>query len=58
MKMGDSILAKLIVKAYEICQVKGSWMKMDIGNNELMMVKFKDYGFSIPKKYCWQRSYY
>tara|TARA_B100001057_G_scaffold489683_2_gene576404 strand:- start:151 stop:606 length:456 start_codon:yes stop_codon:yes gene_type:complete len=30
------------------CQVKGCWMSMDVDGNE-MLVKFKDYGFFVPK---------
>lgn len=30
------------------CQAKGCWMSMDMDGNE-MLVKFKDYGFFVPK---------
>lgn len=33
----------------EVCQSKGCWMTLDMGNDELMRVKFKDYGFFVPK---------
>lgn len=33
----------------EVCQEKGCWMKIDRGNGEKMMVKFKNYGFFMPK---------
>jgi hypothetical protein len=33
----------------EVCQAKGCWMTIDLGNDELMRVKFKDYGFFVPK---------
>ena len=49
MKVGDSVSAKLIGKVDEVCQAKGCWMKMDLGNDEQVMVKFKDYGFFMPK---------
>jgi hypothetical protein len=32
----------------EVCQKKGCWMKVDIGNGETMRVSFKDYGFFVP----------
>jgi hypothetical protein len=32
----------------EVCQKKGCWMKIDIGNGESMRVSFKDYGFFVP----------
>lgn len=49
MKSGDSIQTKMIAKVEEVCQAKGCWMKVDLGNNEQVMVKFKDYGFFMPK---------
>lgn len=33
----------------EVCQMKGCWMKLDLGNGETMRVTFKDYGFFVPK---------
>jgi hypothetical protein len=33
----------------EVCQAKGCWMTIDIGDGETMRVKFKDYGFFVPK---------
>ena len=33
----------------DVCQVKGCWMKLDIGNDREVMVNFKDYGFFVPK---------
>ena len=35
-------------KVTDVCQMKGCWMKLDIGNNEEVMVNFKDYGFFVP----------
>ncbi|MCX7547090.1 DUF4920 domain-containing protein [Xanthomarina sp. F1114] len=49
MKVGDSVSTKLIGKVDQVCQAKGCWMKMDLGNDEQVMVKFKDYGFFMPK---------
>jgi len=49
MKVGDSVSTKLIGKVDQVCQSKGCWMKMDLGNDEQVMVKFKDYGFFMPK---------
>lgn len=36
-------------KVIEVCQEKGCWMKMERENGENLMVKFKDYGFFMPK---------
>jgi hypothetical protein len=49
MKAGDTIPSKMIAKVEEVCQAKGCWMKLDLENGEQVMVKFKDYGFFMPK---------
>lgn len=36
-------------KVVSVCQEKGCWMKVENANGETMMVKFKDYGFFMPK---------
>ena len=50
-KMEDQETIEIKVKGIvtEVCQAKGCWMTLDIGDNELMRVKFKDYGFFVPK---------
>ncbi len=49
MKVGDSINSKMVAKVDEVCQAKGCWMKLSMDNGEQVMVKFKDYGFFMPK---------
>ncbi|MBT8254731.1 MAG: DUF4920 domain-containing protein [Flavobacteriaceae bacterium] len=49
MKVGDTIASKMTGKVDEVCQSKGCWMKLDLENGEQVMVKFKDYGFFMPK---------
>lgn len=49
MKVGDTINSKMIAKVDEVCQAKGCWMKLSLENGEQVMVKFKDYGFFMPK---------
>ena len=49
MKVGDSMNSKMIAKVDQVCQAKGCWMKLDLENGEQVMVKFKDYGFFMPK---------
>lgn len=49
MNVGDSINSKMVAKVAEVCQAKGCWMKLDLDNGEQVMVKFKDYGFFMPK---------
>jgi hypothetical protein len=45
----DSINIKLSGTIEEVCQKKGCWMNMNIGNGQSMKVRFKDYGFFVPK---------
>ena len=40
---------KVSGKVVEVCQEKGCWMKIERPNGENLMVKFKDYGFFMPK---------
>lgn len=49
MSVGDTISAKMIGKVDEVCQSKGCWMKIDLEDGRQIMVKFKDYGFFMPK---------
>jgi hypothetical protein len=49
LKSGDSIPAKVALKVKEVCQSKGCWMTADLGDGNEVMVKFKDYGFFMPK---------
>lgn len=48
LKAGDTINVKLATKINEICQNKGCWMTLELGNDENAFVKFKDYGFFVP----------
>jgi hypothetical protein len=48
LKVGDTVNVKMETKVNEVCQSKGCWMRLDLGNEEVM-VKFKDYGFFMPK---------
>jgi Domain of unknown function (DUF4920) len=36
-------------KVVSVCQEKGCWMKVEKSGGETVMVKFKDYGFFMPK---------
>ncbi|MCU0385840.1 MAG: DUF4920 domain-containing protein [Flavihumibacter sp.] len=49
-KMNNSgYTGKISGKVVEVCQEKGCWMKVEKENGETLMVKFKDYGFFMPK---------
>ena len=39
----------IIGKVNSVCQAKGCWMTIDLPNGEQMTIKFKDYGFFMPK---------
>ena len=46
----DSIPAKVVGEVSGVCQAKGCWMTIaSESGGEEMMVKFKDYGFFVPK---------
>lgn len=48
LKPGDTLNLKFASEVKDVCQKKGCWMKMDMGNQD-GMVRFKDYGFFMPK---------
>lgn len=48
MQVGDTVDVKFTAKVNSVCQAKGCWMRLDLGDNE-SFVKFKDYGFFMPK---------
>ncbi len=45
----ESVSLRVEGEIKEVCQMKGCWLTMDIGNGETMRVTFKDYGFFVPK---------
>lgn len=48
MKEGDTIPAKFAGAIENVCQKKGCWMHVDLGQEETVFVRFKDYGFFMP----------
>ena len=44
----QSLKIKLQGKIGAVCQKKGCWMTMDLGNGQTMRIKFKDYAFFVP----------
>ena len=40
---------KVSGKVTDVCQKMGCWMKLENSQGETLMVKFKDYGFFMPK---------
>lgn len=49
LKGQDSIHLKVKGNINSCCQAKGCWMKMPLTADKEMTVKFKDYGFFVPK---------
>jgi hypothetical protein len=49
MKPGETLETKVEGTVLECCQTKGCWMKVDAGDGQTMRVRFKDYGFFVPK---------
>ncbi|TXT27139.1 MAG: hypothetical protein FD134_214 [Gallionellaceae bacterium] len=49
MKTADSLAVKVTGTVVGVCQNKGCWMQLDIGEGKMIRVKFKDYAFFVPK---------
>lgn len=45
----DTLNVKFQAQVKEVCQNKGCWMKVELANGHETMVRFKDYGFFVPK---------
>lgn len=45
----DTLQTKFSAKVKEVCKSKGCWMKLELADGEEAMVRFKDYGFFMPK---------
>ncbi len=45
----DSMEVKITAVAQEVCQKKGCWMKVEMADEGSMRIRFKDYGFFVPK---------
>ena len=48
MELGDTISVTLKGKVNSVCQKKGCWMRVDLGDDKELFVKFQDYGFFVP----------
>jgi hypothetical protein len=49
LKVGDTVEVKFKSTVNSVCKSKGCWMKLDLPKEEEVMVKFRDYGFFVPK---------
>lgn len=57
MKGLDSLQMKVSGTINAVCQKKGCWMTLDLGNDQSMRVTFKDYAFFVPKDASGKRVY-
>jgi len=48
LKPGDTIAVKFKASINGVCKSKGCWMRLDLGDNDEVFVKFKDYAFFVP----------
>ncbi len=46
---GDTVNVTFKAPVQAVCKEKGCWMQVDVGNSDPVMVRFKDYGFFVPK---------
>ena len=49
LKANDTNYVAFKAKVNKVCQAKGCWMRLALDNDQEIMVKFKDYGFFVPK---------
>ncbi len=47
--VNDTVQSKFSGEVLEVCQAKGCWMKLTLKDGQEAMVRFKDYGFFMPK---------
>lgn len=49
MNIADTIQTKFRATVTDVCKAKGCWMKLKLQDGQEAMVRFKDYGFFVPK---------
>lgn len=49
LETGDTLQVAFTSKVNDVCKAKGCWMKVAMDDQNETMVKFKDYGFFVPK---------
>ncbi|MDY8134132.1 DUF4920 domain-containing protein [Aquimarina sp. 2201CG5-10] len=49
LKEGDTVDIAFSSTVNGVCKAKGCWMKVGLGDEKQAMVKFKNYGFFVPK---------
>ena len=49
LQVSDTLNTRFKAEVTEVCQAKGCWMRVKLKDGEQAMVRFKDYGFFVPK---------
>lgn len=49
MAVADTTQIKFTAKVIDVCKAKGCWMKLELEDGQETMVRFKNYGFFMPK---------
>ncbi|MGB7394944.1 MAG: DUF4920 domain-containing protein [Pricia sp.] len=49
MQVADTINTKVRATVTDVCKAKGCWMRLQLPDGQQTMVRFKDYGFFMPK---------
>ncbi len=49
LRVADTLNTKFTAMVTDVCKAKGCWMKLQMEDGSEAMVKFKDYGFFMPK---------
>lgn len=49
MQAQDTVQTAFRGEVLEVCQAKGCWMRVALPDDRTVMVRFKDYGFFVPK---------
>ena len=49
LKPRDTVQTVFRARVVDVCQAKGCWMRLALPEGEAVMVRFKDYGFFVPK---------
>lgn len=49
LQKGDSLQVVFSANVKSVCKSKGCWMRLGLKEEEEVMVRFRDYGFFVPK---------
>ena len=49
MQVGDTLKITFSSKVNSVCKKKGCWMRLELPEEQESLVRFKDYGFFVPK---------